>query len=363
MLLSCTEFLLRYFAFLNTYVNGGLIFRSLMAALTAFLITLLTVKPIINWSKKLRIGQIIRADGPKTHLVKKNTPTMGGIIIIFSVFVAVLLWAKLYSFCIWIVLFVLISFGVVGLLDDFLKTLSSYPHGLSVKYKYFLQSIFALIAMIWIYFLLTNYIKFNLLIPYSESFFLPLGLWGILSGYLVITGSSNAVNLTDGLDGLAIFPIMLVSIGLAIYIYIITTTQNIILFNNTVLNESIAELIIICAAISGASLAFLWFNIYPAEIFMGDVGSLSLGATLGSIAVIIRQELVFCIMSLLFVIETLSVILQVGGYKLRKKRIFKMAPLHHHFELKGWSEIKVVIRFWILSFIFVLIGLLSVGIY
>ncbi|WP_192484175.1 MULTISPECIES: phospho-N-acetylmuramoyl-pentapeptide-transferase [Cysteiniphilum] len=357
MLLWLTGWLSQYFTFMHIF-SSYVTVRSLMAALTALLISLFIGKPMINWLSKMQIGQVVRDDGPQTHLVKKNTPTMGGCLIIFSIVVSILLWAKLNSPFIWVLLFVLVSFGLIGFLDDFLKLVLKHPKGLRAKYKYLMQSVFAIVAMLWVYALLHNYMDFSLSIPFSKDWVIPLGAWVILLGYFVITGSSNAVNLTDGLDGLAILPIVLVAMGLAVYAYVITNSAfaGHLLFDYMP-NVGIDELVVFCAAIAGAGFGFLWFNAYPAEVFMGDVGSLALGATLGTIAVIIRQELVFFIMGFLFVMETVSVILQVGSYKLRKKRIFRMAPLHHHFELKGWPETKVVVRFWILTVIFVLIGL------
>lgn len=357
MLLWLTNWLSQYFTFLHI-LDNYVSMRALMGALTALLISLFVGKPMIHWLSRMQIGQVVRDDGPQTHLVKKNTPTMGGCLIIFAIVISILLWAKLSSPFVWVLLFVLVSFGVIGFLDDFLKLVLKHPKGLRAKYKYLMQSVFALVAMLWIYWLLNGYMEFNLSIPFTKSWIIPLGGWVILLGYFVITGSSNAVNLTDGLDGLAILPIVLVAAGLGIYAYVATNSA----FAEHLLFEymgkaGIEELVVFCAAVAGAGFGFLWFNAYPAEVFMGDVGSLALGATLGAIAVIIRQELVFFIMGFLFVMETVSVILQVGSYKLRKKRIFKMAPLHHHFELKGWPETKVVVRFWILTVIFVLIGL------
>lgn len=359
MLLWVTSLLSQYFIFMHIF-SSYVTVRALMAALTALLISLFIGKPMIDWLSKMQVRQVVRDDGPQTHLVKKNTPTMGGCLIIFSIVISILLWAKLTSPFIWVLLFVLISFGLIGFLDDLLKLVLNHPKGLRAKYKYLIQSVFALITMLSVYALLHNYMEFSLSIPFSKYWVIPLRAWIILLGYFVIIGSSNAVNLTDGLDGLAILPIALVAMGLSIYAYVVTnsTLAEHLLFDYMP-NVGIDELVVFCAAIAGAGFGFLWFNAYPAEIFMGDVGSLALGATLGTIAVIIRQELVFIIMGFLFVMETVSVILQVGSYKLRKKRIFKMAPLHHHFELKGWPESKVVVRFWILTVIFVLISLVA----
>ncbi|WP_116963342.1 phospho-N-acetylmuramoyl-pentapeptide-transferase [Fastidiosibacter lacustris] len=357
MLLWLTNWLSQYFNPFHIF-GSYVTVRALMAALSALIISLFMGKSVIRWLTNMQIGQVVRDDGPQTHLVKKNTPTMGGCLIIFSIIIAILLWAKLSSPFIWVLLFVLVSFGLIGFLDDFLKLVLRHPKGLKAKYKYLMQSAFALVAMVWIYWLLNSYMDFSLSIPFSKNLSIPLGFGVIVLGYFVIVGSSNAVNLTDGLDGLAILPIVLVASGLGIYAYVITNSAfaGHLLFDY-MSNVGIEELVVFCAAIAGAGFGFLWFNAYPADVFMGDVGSLALGAILGTVAIIIRQELVFFIMGFLFVMETVSVILQVGSYKLRKKRIFKMAPLHHHFELKGWSETKVVVRFWILTVIFVLIGL------
>jgi len=362
MLLWIANFLASYIGFFHVF-EYYVTLRALMAALTALLISLLMGKPMIAWLSHMQISQVVRKEGPRTHLSKSNTPTMGGCLTIFSITMAVILWAKLSSVFLWLLLFVLISFGAIGFLDDFLKLVLKHPKGLRAKYKYLLQSLFALIAVVWIFWELHEVIDFRLSIPFTKSYTLPLGLGVILLGYFVIVGSSNAVNLTDGLDGLAIFAIVVVAAGLGIYAYIETNQVfSAHLLFDYIPNVGVQEVVVFCAAICGAGFGFLWFNAPPAEVFMGDVGSLSLGAALGTIALIIRQELVFFIMGFLFVMETVSVILQVGSYKLRRKRIFKMAPLHHHFELKGWPETKVMVRFWILTIIFVLIGLMALKI-
>lgn len=363
MLLWLTDWLVRYFSSFHIF-SSYVSVRAIMAALTALVLTLIIGKPMIQWLQKMQIGQVIRSDGPQTHLSKKNTPTMGGVLILFSISAGVLLWSNLSSPFVWILLLVMLGFGLIGFLDDYLKLVLKHPQGLRAKYKYLCQSLFALVAMVLIYLLLTPYMELNLSIPFSKDLLIPLGVVSfIILGYFVIVGSSNAVNLTDGLDGLVILPVVLVAIGLGVYAYVSTnaTLSHHLLFDYMP-NIGLEEVVVFCAAIAGAGIGFLWFNASPAEVFMGDVGSLALGATLGAIALMIRQELVFFIMGLLFVIETVSVILQVGSYKLRKKRIFRMAPLHHHFELKGWAENKVVVRFWILAVIFVLIGLAALKI-
>ncbi|WP_119342790.1 phospho-N-acetylmuramoyl-pentapeptide-transferase [Facilibium subflavum] len=357
MLIWLTNWLTQYASFFHVF-GDYVTMRALMAALSALVISLFMGKPIIRWLQKMQIGQVVRDDGPQSHLSKTNTPTMGGCLIIFSITLSVLLWAKLNSLFVWLLLFVLIGYGMIGFLDDFLKLVLKHPKGLRAKHKYLLQSVLAIVAVIWIFLTLNPYMNFSLSIPFSKNLMIPLGGWFFVLGYFVIVGSSNAVNLTDGLDGLAILPIVLVAAGLGVYAYV--TTNSVFathLLFNYMPNVGIEELVVFCSAICGAGFGFLWFNAYPAEVFMGDVGSLALGAVLGTIALVIRQELVFFIMGFLFVMETVSVILQVGSYKLTKKRIFKMAPLHHHFELKGWPETKVVVRFWILTIIFVLIGL------
>ena len=343
------------------FVFNYIALRSVLAALTALLIAIVIGKPMIRWLQKMQIGQVIRDDGPQSHLSKKGTPTMGGCLILFSIAISVLLWSNLTNRFTWILLFVTLSFGLIGFLDDYLKLSKKNAKGLRAKWKYLMQSAFGLITVVAIFLALNPYMDLSISVPFTKQLIIPLGGFFIIFGYFVIVGSSNAVNLTDGLDGLAILPIVMVAAGLGAFAYVSSNAN----FASYLLMNYIAgtgEVVIFCAAICGAGVGFLWYNSYPAEVFMGDVGALSLGAALGCIALILRQELVLFIMGFIFVIETVSVILQVGSYKLRKKRIFKMAPIHHHFELKGWAEPKVVVRFWILTAMFVLIGLASLKI-
>ncbi len=332
--------------------------RGIMAALTALILSIGFGPAFIRLLQKQQIGQFVRNDGPESHLSKQGTPTMGGVLIIFGILVATLLWADLSNFDIWIVLFVLLSFGAVGFLDDYKKVIKKQSLGLRAKEKYLYLTIAGLIASCALHFTAKTEADTALLIPYFKDLAIPLGILFIPFSYLVIVGASNAVNMTDGLDGLAIMPTIMVGGALGIFAYI---AGNVIYSDYLALPfvDGAGELLIVCAAIVGAGLGFLWFNTYPALVFMGDVGALALGGVLGVIAVIVRQELVFFIMSGVFVVETLSVILQVGSYKLRKKRLFRMAPIHHHFELKGWPEPRVIVRFWIFTFILVLIGLAS----
>lgn len=333
--------------------------RGILAALTALVFSIGLGPSFIRLLQKQQIGQFVRNDGPESHLSKQGTPTMGGILIILGILISTLLWADLTNFDVWIVIFVLLSFGSVGFLDDYRKVVKKQSLGLRAKEKYLYLSLAGLAASSALYFTADVPSDTNLLIPYFKNLTIPLGVLFIPFTYLVIVGASNAVNMTDGLDGLAIMPTIMVAGALAIFAYI---AGNTVFAGYLALPyvEGAGEVLVICAAIVGAGLGFLWFNTYPAQVFMGDVGALSLGGVLGVIAVIVRQELVFFIMSGLFVVETLSVILQVGSFKLRKKRLFKMAPIHHHFELKGWPEPRVIVRFWIFTFILVLIGLASI---
>jgi phospho-N-acetylmuramoyl-pentapeptide-transferase len=343
------------------FVFNYIALRSVLAALTALLIAIIIGKPMIRWLQKMQIGQMIRDDGPQSHLSKKGTPTMGGCLILFSIAISVLLWSDLTNKFTWVLLFVTLSFGLIGFLDDYLKLSKKNAKGLRAKWKYLMQSVFGLITVVAIFLVLNPYMDLSISIPFTKQLVIPLGGFFVIFGYFVIVGSSNAVNLTDGLDGLAILPIVMVAAGLGAFAYVSSNAN----FASYLLMNYIAgtgDVVIFCAAICGAGIGFLWYNSYPAEVFMGDVGALALGAALGCIALILRQELVLFIMGFIFVIETVSVILQVGSYKLRKKRVFKMAPIHHHFELKGWAEPKVVVRFWILTAIFVLIGLASLKI-
>ncbi|AJC49419.1 phospho-N-acetylmuramoyl-pentapeptide-transferase [Allofrancisella guangzhouensis] len=362
MLIYLFKWLSQYFSAFEVF-SSYVSMRILMIAITSLLITLLLGSPMIRWLQKMQIGQVVRDEGPKSHFSKKNTPTMGGVLILLSIVISSLLWGDLSSIYLWILIFVVLFFGAIGFFDDYLKLVLKHPKGLRAKHKFALQSFFSVVLAIVLFILLEKNGQMNLSIPFSKDLYIPMGivLFTILT-FFIINGSSNAVNLTDGLDGLAILPVVLVAAGLGVYAYIETNynLSNYFLFNY-LSKQGLAEVAVFCAAICGSGLAFLWFNSHPAEVFMGDVGSLTLGAVLGVIAVMIRQELIFFIMGLLFVVEAISVILQVGSYKLRNgKRIFKMAPIHHHFELKGWPETKVVVRFWIVSVVLFLIGLIAI---
>ncbi|MAJ87492.1 MAG: phospho-N-acetylmuramoyl-pentapeptide-transferase [Porticoccaceae bacterium] len=311
---------------------------------------------VIRYLNFLQVGQAIRSDGPRSHLSKAGTPTMGGALILLAIFSSTLLWADLDNRYIWIVLAVTFSFGAVGWVDDYRKVVEKNPRGLSARWKYFWQSVFGLIAALTIYFSAQTEAETHLIVPFFKSIAIDLGPLFIIFTYFVIVGSSNAVNLTDGLDGLAIMPTVLVGGALGIFAYLSGNYQFANYLNIPFISGA-GELVVFTASICGAGLGFLWFNTYPAMVFMGDVGALALGAALGAIAVIVRQEIVLFIMGGVFVIETVSVIIQVASFKLTGKRIFRMAPLHHHFELKGWPEPRVIVRFWIITVVLVLIGL------
>ena len=334
-----------------------LTFRGICSVITALLMALLLGPKMIEKLTDRQIGQTVRSDGPQSHLHKSGTPTMGGALIILALVISTILWADLTNHYVWVVIFVTIGFGLIGWLDDYLKIKHKDPKGIGSRNKFLGQSLVAIIAALWLYFTAEGPNETQFIMPLLKDFTVQLGVVGyLLLTYLVIVGSSNAVNLTDGLDGLAIMPTVLVAGGLAVFCYLAGNT----IFSTYLGIPYIAgagELIIFCAAIVGAGLGFLWFNTYPAQVFMGDVGALSLGAALGVVAVIARQEIALFIMGGLFVIETLSVIIQVASFKLIGKRIFRMAPLHHHFELKGWPEPRVIVRFWIISLMLVLVGL------
>ncbi|MCP0913957.1 MULTISPECIES: phospho-N-acetylmuramoyl-pentapeptide-transferase [Legionella] len=334
-----------------------LTFRSILAALTALLVGLFCGPAMIRWLRGLQIGQMVRDDGPKTHLSKAGTPTMGGVLILLAVTVSTLLWGDLRQASLWLVLLVTLGFGLVGWVDDYRKLVLKNSKGLPARWKYFWQSLIAIVAVVYLYWHADMPIQTQLTIPFFKNLLIDLGPVFLVLAYFAIVGSSNAVNLTDGLDGLAIMPIVMVAGALGVFAY---AASNAVYAHYLAIPyvPNTGELTIFCSAMVGAGLGFLWYNSYPAQVFMGDVGSLALGAALGSVAVVVRQELVLLIMGGLFVLETLSVILQVGYFKYSGgKRLFRMAPLHHHFELKGWSEPKVIVRFWIMTVIFVLCGL------
>lgn len=333
--------------------------RAIMAALTSLAATLLLGPTIIQALTKMQIGQVVRDDGPKSHYSKAGTPTMGGVLIITALTLSTLIWSRLDNSYIWLVLFVTVGFGGIGWYDDYKKLVLKSSKGLSARWKYLMQSIFSLFTAIVLYRMADSGIETSLQIPFIKNMLLPLGVFYIVLTYFVIVGTSNAVNLTDGLDGLAILPSVMVAAALGIFAYI---TGNMKFSQYLVMPyiPGVEELSIYCAALLGAGLGFLWFNAYPAQIFMGDVGALGLGAAIGTIAVIVRQELVLFIMGGVFVIETISVMLQVGSFKLTGKRLFKMAPIHHHFELIGWPEPRIIVRFWILTLVLTLIGLATI---
>ncbi len=333
-----------------------LTFRAICAALTALLLSLAIGPRMIEAFAKYQIGQRVRTDGPQSHLPKAGTPTMGGTLIIVAMAAGTLLWADLTNRFVWITLLVTLAFGLIGFWDDYLKLVVGNSRGLIARYKYFWQSVAALGCAIALYLTAKTPAETALYVPLFKNVAIPLGIGYILLTYFVLVGSSNAVNLTDGLDGLAIMPAVLVGGALGVFAY---ATGNSVFSNYLGIPfiEGTGEILVFCATLVGAGLGFLWFNTYPAQVFMGDVGALALGAALGIVAVIVRQEIVLFIMGGVFVMETVSVMLQVASFKLTGKRIFRMAPIHHHFELKGWAEPKVIVRFWIISVILVLVGL------
>ena len=331
--------------------------RTIGGTVTALLISILLGPLVINLLKRFQFEQHVRVDGPKSHYKKTGTPTMGGLLILMSLVTSTLLWADLSNRYIWLVLFVTISFGVVGFLDDFIKIKSKSSDGLSSKQKIILQSLFAFIATTFLYFSAETSPETAFIVPFYKDLLISMSPFlFIFLGSFVVVGSSNAVNLTDGLDGLAILPTILIAGALGLIAY---GMGNILIADYLYLPhlEISGELVVFCGALIGSGIGFLWYNTYPAQIFMGDVGSLTLGAILGTIAVILRHELVFAIMAGVFVMETLSVAIQVISFKLRGKRVFLLAPIHHHFEQKGWAEATIVIRFWIIAIILALIGL------
>jgi len=360
MLFYLTEYLAQYQSGFNVF--SYLTMRAILGALTALVLSfVIGPRMISRLSMNQGGGQPVRADGPDTHLLKVGTPTMGGALILTAIVVSTVLWADLENRFIWVVVFVTLAFGVIGYIDDYKKLILQDPAGLSAGQKLFWQSLAATIAAVSLYMMATDDISTSLLIPYFKDLWLPLGMFQIVVTYLFIVGFSNAVNLTDGLDGLAIMPTVLVGGALGVFAYV-TGNTNFSEYLGIPYVAGTGEILVFCAALAGAGLGFLWFNTYPAQVFMGDIGALSLGAALGVVAVVVRQEIVLAIMGGVFVVETVSVIIQVASFKLTGKRVFRMAPLHHHFELKGWAEPKVIVRFWIITVILVLIGLASLKI-
>lgn len=354
MLVWLADFLSQYISVFGVFKY--LTLRGIFGVLTALSIALIVGPIMIRKLSQYQIGQSVRDDGPQSHLSKAGTPTMGGALILVAVAVSTLLWADLSNRYVWITLLVTLLFGAIGWVDDYRKVVEKNSRGLPGKWKYFWQSVFGLGAACALYGTATLPQETALIVPVFKDFALEMGPLFILLSYFVIVGSSNAVNLTDGLDGLAIMPTVMVAGALAIFCYLSGNVRFADYLHIPYLPGA-GELIIFCGALVGAGLGFLWFNTYPAQVFMGDVGALALGAALGVVAVIVRQEIVLFIMGGVFVMETVSVILQVGSYKLTGRRIFRMAPLHHHFELKGWPEPRVIVRFWVITVVLVLIGL------
>ncbi|HET9045418.1 MAG TPA: phospho-N-acetylmuramoyl-pentapeptide-transferase [Casimicrobiaceae bacterium] len=377
MLLYLTELLSKNVRTFNVF--SYITLRAVLATMTALVISFVIGPKMIEWLARMKIGQSVRDDGPQTHLAKAGTPTMGGALILVSIVITTLLWGDLDNRFIWIVVLVTLGFGAVGWVDDWRKVVHRNPKGLSARAKLLWQSSIAIIAAVYIAFSVSapdnarfvqmvigwmqggaNIVlptRADLIVPFFKQVSYPLGVFGFIAlAFFVIVGTSNAVNLTDGLDGLAIMPTVMIGGALGIFAYVM---------GNAVFSRYLGfpfipgagELTVICGAIAGAGLGFLWFNAYPADVFMGDVGALALGAALGTIAIIVRQEIVLFIMGGVFVVETLSVMIQVASFKLTGRRVFRMAPLHHHYELKGWKENQVVVRFWIITMLLVLFGL------
>ncbi|MBT0585522.1 phospho-N-acetylmuramoyl-pentapeptide-transferase [Alteromonas oceanisediminis] len=354
MLIWLSEWLTQFDAGFNVF--SYLTLRAILSTLTALLIAILIGPAMIRWLQRMQIGQTVRTDGPQSHLSKSGTPTMGGLLILAAIMASTILWADLTNRYVLATLAIVVSYGLIGFVDDYRKVIRKDPKGLIARWKYFWQSAVALLVAFYLYSSAQAPSETALIVPFFKDVMPQLGVLYMAIAYFAIVGTSNAVNLTDGLDGLAIVPTILVAGAFAIFAYV-TGNANFSSYLNIPFIPLTSELVIVCTAIVGAGLGFLWFNTYPAQVFMGDVGSLALGGTLGILAVLVRQEIVLIIMGGVFVIETLSVILQVGSFKLRGQRIFRMAPIHHHYELKGWPEPRVIVRFWIISLILVLVGL------
>lgn len=385
MLLWLAELFKQDISFFRVF--GFITFRAVFATMTAISIGLIAGPAVIRMLTRLKVGQAVRTDGPQTHLIKSGTPTMGGALVLISIGISTLLWSDLSNRFVWVVLIVTLGFGAIGWVDDYRKVVYRDPNGMASREKFFWQSLIGIVAAVYLAFsvsaptntkvmeLFLAWVqsgfsmdlppKADLIIPFFKTFNYPLGVWGFIAlTFCVIVGTSNAVNLTDGLDGLAIMPTIMVGSALGIFAYLTGHVG----YSKYLLIPYISgagELLIFCGAMAGAGLAFLWFNAHPAQVFMGDVGALALGGALGTVAVIVRQEVVLFIMGGIFVVETFSVMLQVTYFKFTKrkygvgKRLFLMAPLHHHFEQKGWKETQVVVRFWIITMLLVLLGLSS----
>jgi len=359
MLVYLADYLSQFHSGFNVFQY--LTLRAIFGVLTALLISFLVGPGMIRRLGRYQIGQPVRHDGPQTHLEKAGTPTMGGSLILVAVAVATLLWADLGNRYVWVVLLVTTLFGAIGWVDDYKKLVLKNSAGLSARGKIFWQSVVGLGTALFLYTTATAPAETALIVPFFKDVAIELGWAYVLLVYFVVVGSSNAVNLTDGLDGLAILPTVLIAGALGVFAYTTGNVKFAVYLGIPYIRDT-AEIVVFCGALVGAGLGFLWFNAYPAMVFMGDVGALALGAALGIVAVLVRQELVFMIMAGVFVMETVSVILQVASFKLTGRRIFHMAPLHHHFELKGWPEPRVIVRFWIITVILVLVGLATLKI-
>lgn len=360
MLLELAQWLAQDIRAFNVF--NYITLRAVLATLTALIISFVVGPRLIRKLTEYKVGQSVRDDGPQTHLVKAGTPTMGGALILVAIAISTLLWADLSNRFVWVVLVTTLGFGIIGWVDDWRKVVHRNPKGLAAREKYFWQSLIGFGVAIYLFNTATVPAETEFIVPFFKNLALPLGAVSfVVLTYFVIVGSSNAVNLTDGLDGLAIMPTVMVASALAIFAYVAGHLY-FAKYLGVPYVPGAGELAVFCAAIGGAGLGFLWFNAYPAEVFMGDVGALALGAALGVVAVIVRQEIVLFIMGGVFVMETVSVMLQVASFKLTGKRIFRMAPLHHHYELKGWKETQVVVRFWIITMMLVLVGLATLKI-
>ena len=355
MLLSLTEYLARFYS--GFHVFQYLTLRAILAAVTALAMALFIGPTMIGLLTRYQIGQRVRSDGPQSHLQKSGTPTMGGVLVLVAMVLGTVLWADVSSRFVWILLGSTLGFGLIGFYDDYLKLVVGNSKGLAARYKYLAQSIVGIATIMTLHHLRQTPAETSLYVPFFKTVAVPMSTAGFIAlCYFVIVGTSNAVNLTDGLDGLAIMPAVMVAAALGVFAYV-TGNFKFATYLQIPYIPGVGEALIFSATLVGAGLGFLWFNSYPAQVFMGDVGALAIGAALGTLAVIVRQEIVLFVMGGVFVIETVSVMLQVASFKLTGKRIFRMAPIHHHFELKGWPEPKVIVRFWIISFVLVLVGL------
>ncbi|MBJ56221.1 MAG: phospho-N-acetylmuramoyl-pentapeptide-transferase [Gammaproteobacteria bacterium] len=353
MLVLLAEYLMQYNS--GFAVVQYITVRGIMGILTALIVSLLVGPAMIRRLNRYQIGQVVRTDGPESHFSKAGTPTMGGALILVGIAFSTLMWADLRNHYVWVVMAVTLMFGAIGWVDDYRKVIRKNSRGPPAKWKYFWQSVAGLGAALYLYLNATDPVQTAYIVPFFKDVAIDVGLLYVVITYFVIVGSSNAVNLTDGLDGLAILPTVMVGGALGIIAYLAGHAEFSVYLHIPFIAGS-GELVIFCGALLGAGLGFLWFNTYPAQVFMGDVGALALGAALGIVAVIARHEIILFIMGGIFVMETVSVILQVASYKMTGKRLFRMAPIHHHFELKGWPEPRVIVRFWIITVMLVLFG-------